>query len=569
MLSDDDFDTLHKSSILDTEGVDLHQDVGTDNISQPKASARFFNAIAISLAFHAIILIAIVLWWMQLPDRPVDNMTQLFQVSISPAVSNNVSSTPAPASSQEATENIPQALEIDEQVLIEQEDPATKENNTEQLLSQGETEIILEKQEVEKDDIGLAQNKSIVDEDIPSQARTSGEREVVLVSNPDVQKLKKITSKNVNNSLSKSTPIETGERKMIEEKLRKFIAERKNTKSRSTSLSWQEKGVSYQATITKKDLSNVMELESLAVNLKRIQNEQEMSTDIQYKRLAFSNYAQIVNRWDDDVYISEDVFEGRFHSNSSINIDTGRKFESIFLGKVTIATFRNPPRKYRSSETFKAGLELGAEKITLPKGVSPLDGVMSPEDEQIHYFDEDSSIRFLADGAYEWSISESNNWTRSRAIEFDTIYLLAKKGVRLSVQGEVSGKVIVYSPERITIVGNIVYSKDPRVFPESNDYLGLVSEKNVEIAGPKVTGEGDLEIHAAIYAKRRFSVRRYRVRTNAMMTILGSVSAGSLSATEPRFATQIRFDKRLEDNRPPLFPITDQYEINHWNAVWQ
>jgi hypothetical protein len=47
------------------------------------------------------------------------------------------------------------------------------------------------------------------------------------------------------------------------------------------------------------------------------------------------------------------------------------------------------------------------------------------------------------------------------------------------------------------------------------------------------------------------------------------VSAGSVTATEPRFATKIEFDDRLEDQRAPSFPLTDRYELEDWSGEWR
>ncbi|MHC4844227.1 MAG: hypothetical protein ACYTEE_10535, partial [Planctomycetota bacterium] len=147
-------------------------------------------------------------------------------------------------------------------------------------------------------------------------------------------------------------------------------------------------------------------------------------------------------------------------------------------------------------------------------------------------------------------------------------YLIAGRKVSLHVRGTVKGKVLVYSPERIIIDDDLVYESDPEDSANADDYLGLVSDKYIEIAPPEVTGPGDLVIHAAIYAKRRFSVRKYRDRNEALLDIYGSLSAGSLSATEPRFHTRIRFDRRLEELRPPGFPMTDRFEVESWDTVW-
>ncbi|NNF67107.1 MAG: hypothetical protein HKM98_06330, partial [Gammaproteobacteria bacterium] len=78
----------------------------------------------------------------------------------------------------------------------------------------------------------------------------------------------------------------------------------------------------------------------------------------------------------------------------------------------------------------------------------------------------------------------------------------------------------------------------------------------------------DLTVHAAMYAKRRFNVKRFRARENARLLIHGSLTAGALSATEPRFRTRMQFDQRLDDVRPPGFPLTNRYEAEPWESSW-
>jgi hypothetical protein len=90
----------------------------------------------------------------------------------------------------------------------------------------------------------------------------------------------------------------------------------------------------------------------------------------------------------------------------------------------------------------------------------------------------------------------------------------------------------------------------------------------VDIAAPDVTGPGDLVIHAAIYARRRFAVRKTRSGERSELRLYGSLSAGTVSATEPRYATRIQFDQRLTEVRPPGFPLTDRYEVESWDKRW-
>ena len=147
--------------------------------------------------------------------------------------------------------------------------------------------------------------------------------------------------------------------------------------------------------------------------------------------------------------------------------------------------------------------------------------------------------------------------------------MIGSKKKKLYLSGVVRGKVLVFSPHRIVITGSLTYAEDPLSSPAAGDYLGLVCDGTIEVAHPDVTGPGDLEIHAAIYAKRRFAVSGYRLRHRALLTIHGSLTAGTLSATEPRFATRIRFDRRLEDTRPPGFPLSDRYEFEAWDGEWE
>ncbi|TLY49034.1 MAG: hypothetical protein E6K50_10745 [Gammaproteobacteria bacterium] len=84
-----------------------------------------------------------------------------------------------------------------------------------------------------------------------------------------------------------------------------------------------------------------------------------------------------------------------------------------------------------------------------------------------------------------------------------------------------------------------------------------------------MTGPGDLEIQAAVYARRRFVVTDYDAPREGTLLIYGSLTAGSLSATEPRYATRYEFDKRFEYERPPGFPMTDRYEIESWDTQWR
>lgn len=335
---------------------------------------------------------------------------------------------------------------------------------------------------------------------------------------------------------------------------------------------WKHKGQEYTAHFTSLPGGDDTRPDRVAVRVITEQNGNRLSTTIYMKRLAFSNYAQFVNRWDDSVQIHDDELDGRFHANSEINLSYSRDVAPRFHGEVTTSARTvniTETRGHRSrDEIFLGGLDTGVPSIRLPRHYVPLPDSMAIRDEQVHEFPEDTRITFHADGGYSWVPLESGQFERRETIRQPASYLIATNEAELHLEGTVAGKVLVFSPRRIVIIGDLTYATDPEGPGGGDDYLGLVSERTVEIAEPSITGPGDLQIEGAIYARRLFRVRDYRHRGNATLDIYGSLTAGSLTATEPRYATRIRFDPRLESRRPPGFPVTDRYELESWDAAW-
>jgi len=360
--------------------------------------------------------------------------------------------------------------------------------------------------------------------------------------------------------------------KMLQRKITAWTENLDKVPEAAAGLTWKHKGQEYLAKFTQLPADDEMGMQRVIVEVSTERDGKQLSTRLRMKRLAFSNYAQFVNRWDPDVQIHNDELDGRFHSNSEINLTYDREVKPLFHGKVTTSARRinvtDSRGHIRRDQIFSGGLQTGVRSIRLPKHFLPFPGEAEVTDDQVHHFDRDTHITFYADGSYDWQEIGSESLRQKAAISKDVSYLIAARKVKLHVKGTVNGKVLVYSPERIVVAGDLLYEQDPEEVPDADDYLGLVSDKYVDIAPPDVTGPGDLVINAAIYAKRRFVVRGYRSRNDALLYIYGSLSVGSLSATEPRYYTRIRFDQRLEELRPPGFPMTDRFEIESWDTTW-
>lgn len=366
-------------------------------------------------------------------------------------------------------------------------------------------------------------------------------------------------------------PMPNAERVMIAERLADWGETLQVGPAVESAEHWEHDGRHYRATLRRLPAANDTTLDRIAVEISTEVDGQPLSAAMELKRLAFSNYAQFVNRWDRDVQIHDDELDGRFHSNTTINLTYSRKVGPRFHGKVTTASrrinFVEPAGRRRRDEIFAGGVETGVRRIALPKNSVPVPSAAMLAAGRVQRFDSDSRIRFFADGSYRWASLKNNLFERRGSLGATTHYLIAEDGVRLEVEGIVNGRVLVYSPDTISIAGDLLYATDPAV-ADGDDYIGIVAERTVEVAKRKVTGPGDLTVHGAIYARRLFRVREYQRRGGDTLTIVGSLTAGSLTATEPRFATLIRFDPRLAERRPPGFPLTDRYEPADWDGAW-
>ncbi len=364
-------------------------------------------------------------------------------------------------------------------------------------------------------------------------------------------------------------PLATGEHQMLDDK----VAEWSNAADAVTGepLSWEHDGRTYSARITRNAADDNMGMDQMIVEVGTERDGRRWSTQMRMQRLAFSSFAQFVDRWDPDVQIHDDEIDGRFHSNSEIFVSRSGGVQPTFHGKVTTArriNTSNSERFVRREEVFLGGLETRVKRILLPRQFVALDEIGNVPAERVHRFAADAEIAFHADGSFSWAYLKGEMSGHRIRVSNEPHYLLGDKGVSLRVSGVVNGKVLVYAPNDIVIGDDLLYADDPRVNPDSDDYVGLIADRNVAVAESRLTGPGDVTVHAAVLAKRRFLVRNYRSRGGGTLHVYGSVAAGSLSATEPRFRTRLEFDPRLGEARPPGFPVTDRYEVVEWDGTW-
>lgn len=359
------------------------------------------------------------------------------------------------------------------------------------------------------------------------------------------------------------------ERAALSQRLARMVEQ--FAQSAQSLITWEQDGKSYSAELRIERANEGTALDRVIAEVSAAQHGERFVTRINLKRLPFSAFSQMVDRWDPMVQLHDDEIVGRFHTNSSFNVLYDSRTAPKFLGKVTTAarTFHTESLGGgREADIFRGGLETRAGRIDLPAELRPFEWAPREANARIHELATDTRIRFFSDGSLtlrSWG-SPTTGYINDPSTA--PLYLIANRGVTLYVQGTLGGRVLVYSPTKIVIEGSLRYAHDPRGDQDAPDYLGLVCDRYIEIAPPEVTGPGDLEIHGALFAGRRFVVRDVEHRKSATLRIYGSLAAGSLSASEPRYATKVEYDGRFEKRRPPGFPSTDRYEVEDWDGRW-
>jgi hypothetical protein len=337
-----------------------------------------------------------------------------------------------------------------------------------------------------------------------------------------------------------------------------------------TELTWQQEGRQYSARVIRQPAPDSTGLEQVIAEVVTEKNGKRMKTHMTLKRLAFSHFTQLVNRWDPNIVLHDDVIDGRFHSNTEIGVTFAGGIEPRFFGKVTTAadsmTYVDLPRR-RNKEVFQGGIETRTQRVTLPRDMP--DVVNGGEEADRQTFADDTRIIFNADGSFVWRLANGEGPLLRVAPSQKPRYLIADKGAKLYVRGTVAGIFTVYSPTDIEIEGDIVYQKDPRDTVISRDYLALISGRDIRVASTQVAGTGDRNIQAALFARRRFCIESADRGKVGRLNILGSLTAGTILVSEPRYASKLDFDKRVESLRPASFPMTRRYEVSSWDEDWQ
>ena len=360
------------------------------------------------------------------------------------------------------------------------------------------------------------------------------------------------------------------EQVMLTRNMQKVAMKLLDTNTTASTISWQQDGQQYSARVMRQPAADSTGLEQVIAEIMTSKDGKRMKTRLSLKRLAFSHFTQLVNHWDPNIQMHDDVIDGRFHSNTEFGLTTIGGVKPRFFGKVTTAastlTIGNFNSR-RNKDVFQGGSETKTDRVTLPRDMPDVVGGGEEGDRRV--FADDTRIIFNPDGSYVWRLANGEGDLQRAEPSQKPQYLIGEKDAKLYVRGTVAGIFTVYSPSDIEIEDDLVYLKDPRQTVVSRDYLALISGRDIRIAVGEVTGPGDLNVHGALFARRRFITESVDHGKPATIFIYGSLTAGTILETEPRYATKLDYDKRFEYLRPASFPMTRRYEVDSWDQDWK
>lgn len=274
-------------------------------------------------------------------------------------------------------------------------------------------------------------------------------------------------------------------------------------------------------------------------------------------------------------WTGSDTVWGPFHTQDNLR----SAYRPVFFGKASSlkSLIYYSSNKNLHKPYFLGGYESG---VNLPL---PTDGVDAMETAA-----DAGGLKFTGkDTVYMFFVNDSLKYKYSYGASYTTVYLpdaagngmiFAKNSI-VRLKGTVKGQYTVACNNTtggkgtIYLDDNIVYSKDPRQYPNSTDMLGICAENNVLIT-KNTANNSDINIHASVYAEKGgFGADYYDTRPiSGNINLLGGIiqqtrkAVGTFSGTSINhgFAKRYKYDDRFMLASPPFFPGTGGFEIVSW-----
>jgi len=132
-------------------------------------------------------------------------------------------------------------------------------------------------------------------------------------------------------------PMSEKQERILEKKIAKLTEKLNKMEWSDTIINFEYRGQIFDVEVRHKPAQRATDLDELIFEITTEKDGETLSTTMRMKRLAFSNFAQLVDYWDPLVAVHDDEFEGRFHTNYAFSISRSKGIGPKFHGRVTTA----------------------------------------------------------------------------------------------------------------------------------------------------------------------------------------------------------------------------------------
>ncbi len=273
-------------------------------------------------------------------------------------------------------------------------------------------------------------------------------------------------------------------------------------------------------------------------------------------------------------WTGSDTVWGPFHTQDNLRAAN----HPVFYGKASsLKSLLYYKNKTTDKPYFLGGYETG---VSLPMPTTAVDQMESAADA--------GGLKFTGkDTVYLYFVNDSLKYKYSYGASYTTVYLpdvssngmIFAKNAIVRLKGTVKGQYTVACNNTSSGKGSvyldddIVYNKDPRLYPTSIDMLGICAEDSVLITN-NTPNKTDININASIYTEKGgFGAELYAYRpVCGNINLLGGIiqqtrkAVGTFSGTviNHGFAKRYKYDERFMLASPPFFPGTGGFEIVSW-----
>ena len=122
-------------------------------------------------------------------------------------------------------------------------------------------------------------------------------------------------------------------------------------------LRWRDGAQEYRIAIEHREPATATGLERAVLMVRTELHGLSLSARVPVKRMAFSHFAQVVDRWDPAVTLAGDRIIGRLHANSELFVEAGRHARPVVTGPVTVAGRVTGVGARASGDIFPGGVE--------------------------------------------------------------------------------------------------------------------------------------------------------------------------------------------------------------------